>query len=175
MFCATYVIIEFKSCYALNRSLSVVVGEIFTAAGAAFNKLGELIMTLHSVGEASPSSGKWTMQEMDMLKSAVKTFGGDLEKLNESIKSKNISPQIKPAPVPVKRKSFEDPGTVLKKQMTATIKTVSQDKIRALNSVISQSTPKSADITLNMLNAMEPEVDVEGLAASKLDYDSPDN
>ncbi|XP_015927836.1 chromatin complexes subunit BAP18-like isoform X3 [Parasteatoda tepidariorum] len=125
----------------MNHSNSSKVGEIFTAAGAAFNKLGELIMTLHSVGEASPSS----------------------------------SPQIKPAPVPVKRKSFEDPGTVLKKQMTATIKTVSQDKIRALNSVISQSTPKSADITLNMLNAMEPEVDVEGLAASKLDYDSPDN
>ncbi|GFU72093.1 hypothetical protein TNCV_276751, partial [Trichonephila clavipes] len=31
------------------------VGEIFLAAGAAFSKMSELIMSLHSVGEASPS------------------------------------------------------------------------------------------------------------------------
>lgn len=31
------------------------VGEIFTAAGAAFSKLGELTMQLHPVTEPSPS------------------------------------------------------------------------------------------------------------------------
>ncbi|XP_035219837.1 chromatin complexes subunit BAP18-like isoform X2 [Stegodyphus dumicola] len=164
----------------MSHSNSSKVGEIFTAAGAAFTKLGELTMTLHSVGEPSPSSGKWTMQEMEMLKTAVKSFGTELERINDSIKNKNI--EIRPThssqmKAPVKRKSFEDPNIGIKKQMpagTATIKTVSQDKIRALNAVISQSTPKS-EITLNMLNAMEPEVDVEGLtSANKLDYDSPD-
>ncbi|XP_054711704.1 chromatin complexes subunit BAP18-like [Uloborus diversus] len=156
----------------MSHSNSSKVGEIFTAAGAAFTKLGELTMTLHSVGEPSPSSGKWTLQEMDMLKTAVKSFGSDLERINDTIKSK-ATIQVK---APLKRKSFDEPTIGLKKPIppTATIKTVSQDKIRALNAVI-QSTPKSADITLNMLNAMEPEVDVEGLTtAGKLDYDSPD-
>ncbi|GFT33637.1 uncharacterized protein NPIL_552711 [Nephila pilipes] len=124
----------------MSHSNSSKVGEIFTAAGAAFSKLSELIMTLHPVGETAPA--------------------------NVSVKT------------PVKRKSVEDSGVQVKKHITvtasasATIKTISQDKIRALNAVISQSTPKSADITLNMLNAMEPEVDVEGL--TKLEYDSSD-
>ncbi|CAL1271239.1 unnamed protein product [Larinioides sclopetarius] len=80
-----------------------------------------------------------------------------------------------PAKAPVKRKSTDEPAIQVKKQViaTATIKNVSQDKIRALNGVISQPTNKSADMTLNMLNAMEPEVDVEGLS-NKLDYDSSD-
>ncbi|GBL72144.1 hypothetical protein AVEN_115143-1 [Araneus ventricosus] len=121
----------------MSHSNSSKVGEIFTAAGAAFSKLSELIMTLHPVGEPPVS---------------------------------NV-----PAKAPVKRKSTEEPAIQVKKQMTATatIKSVSQDKIRALNAVISQPTNKSADITLNMLNAMEPEVDVEGLS-NKLDYDSSD-
>ncbi|GFR33281.1 uncharacterized protein TNCT_90341 [Trichonephila clavata] len=120
------------------------VGEIFTAAGAAFSKLSELIMTLHPVGETTTAS---------------------------------VSTRT-----PVKRKSVEDSGVQVKKQMiastsatataTVTMKPISQEKIRALNAVITQPTPKSADITLNMLNAMEPEVDVEGL--TKLEYDSSD-
>ncbi|KAG8187499.1 hypothetical protein JTE90_022892 [Oedothorax gibbosus] len=151
----------------MSHSNSSKVGEIFTAAGAAFNKLGELIMTLNSVGESSPSSGKWTAQEMDMLKSSVKTFGTDLERINESVKSRSIT-QIKA--IPIKRKSFEDPSVGVKKQMTtlSSIKPVPQDKMRSVQ-------PKSADITLNMLNAMEPEVDVDGLTSTtKLEYDSSD-
>ncbi|GFV50301.1 uncharacterized protein TNCV_622112 [Trichonephila clavipes] len=128
----------------MSHSNSSKVGEIFTAAGAAFSKLSELIMTLHPVGEITPAS---------------------------------VS-----AKTPVKRKSVEDSGVQVKKQMiasttttataTVTMKPISQEKIRALNAVITQPTPKSADITLNMLNAMEPEVDVEGL--TKLEYDSSD-
>ncbi|XP_030579101.1 chromatin complexes subunit BAP18-like isoform X2 [Archocentrus centrarchus] len=44
-------------------SASTKVGEIFSAAGAAFTKLGELTMQLHPVAESSPAS---------LTKSAVK-------------------------------------------------------------------------------------------------------
>ncbi|XP_059933044.1 chromatin complexes subunit BAP18-like [Gadus macrocephalus] len=37
-------------------SASTKVGEIFSAAGAAFTKLGELTMQLHPVADASPAS-----------------------------------------------------------------------------------------------------------------------
>ncbi|GFV50302.1 uncharacterized protein TNCV_622111 [Trichonephila clavipes] len=100
----------------MSHSNSSKVGEIFTAAGAAFSKLSELIMTLHPVGEITPAS---------------------------------VS-----AKTPVKRKSVEDSGVQVKKQMiasttttataTVTMKPISQEKIRALNAVITQPTPKSA-------------------------------
>ncbi|GIY10382.1 uncharacterized protein CDAR_44661 [Caerostris darwini] len=122
----------------MNNSSASKVGEIFTAAGAAFSKLSELIMTLHQpVGELTAASA--------------------------SVKA------------PVKRKSVDEPTIQAKKQVTITptVKTVSQEKIRALNAVISQAKSKSADITLNMLNAVEPEVDVDNLS-NKLEYDSSD-
>ncbi|GIY90754.1 uncharacterized protein CEXT_222291 [Caerostris extrusa] len=122
----------------MNNSSASKVGEIFTAAGAAFSKLSELIMTLHQpAGESTSTS--------------------------VSVKA------------PVKRKSVDEPNVQPKKQVTITptVKTVSQEKIRALNAVISQAKSKSADITLNMLNAVEPEVDVDNLT-NKLEYDSSD-
>lgn len=39
-------------------SASTKVGEIFSAAGAAFTKLGELTMQLHPVAESSPAGGQ---------------------------------------------------------------------------------------------------------------------
>lgn len=39
-------------------SASTKVGEIFSAAGAAFTKLGELTMQLHPVVDASPAGGQ---------------------------------------------------------------------------------------------------------------------
>ncbi|XP_068611876.1 chromatin complexes subunit BAP18 [Brachionichthys hirsutus] len=45
-------------------SASTKVGEIFSAAGAAFTKLGELTMQLHPVADCSPAGGQ--------TKSAVK-------------------------------------------------------------------------------------------------------
>lgn len=43
------------------------VGEIFSAAGAAFTKLGELTMQLHPVADSSPAgyvsrTGTWTLR-----------------------------------------------------------------------------------------------------------------
>lgn len=49
----------------------------------------------------------------------------------------------------VKRKSFDESTVMKKPVVTQTIKTVSQDKIRALNAVIAQSTPKSAGMHFN--------------------------
>ncbi|XP_022603486.1 chromatin complexes subunit BAP18-like isoform X2 [Seriola lalandi dorsalis] len=39
-------------------SASTKVGEIFSAAGAAFTKLGELTMQLHPVADSSPAGGQ---------------------------------------------------------------------------------------------------------------------
>ncbi|GBM47333.1 Chromatin complexes subunit BAP18 [Araneus ventricosus] len=141
------------------------VGEIFLAGGAAFHKMSELIMSLHSVGDASPSSGKWSLQEIQMLQSSVKTFNNELKRIHKSIKS-NSSGQ---AEVQVK----EPVGIIgLKKTTTGAVKNISDDKMRTLTTGISQSPPKP-HLTLNMLNAVEAEVDVEGLS-NKLDYDSTD-
>jgi len=140
------------------------VGEIFTAAGAAFSKLGELTMQLHPVTEPSPSSGKWTEDEIDMMKSSVKRFGDDMNKISEHIKNRTIS-QIKTT---LKRKAFEDAGLPVKRQA-----------LKPTHEIHSMPTPsiaqisKSSDVTLNMLNATEAEVDVETLGDVKLDdFDS---
>ena len=37
------------------------VGEIFSAAGAAFTKLGELTMQLHPVADSSPAGWVYTL------------------------------------------------------------------------------------------------------------------
>lgn len=147
------------------------VGEIFTAAGAAFSKLGELTMQLHPVTEPSPSA-KWTDGEIEMLKSAVGKFGEDLTKISEHIKNRTIT-QIKTT---LKRKAYEDAGvpTTIKKQATSS-HLVKVEPGLALNpaSAMTQGGKKSADVTLNMLNATETEVDVETLGDSKLeDFDS---
>ncbi|GFY52211.1 chromatin complexes subunit BAP18 [Trichonephila inaurata madagascariensis] len=62
------------------------VGEIFLAAGLAFSKMSKLIISLHSVGEASPSSGKWSVQEIQMLQSSVRNFNNELKRIHDSIK-----------------------------------------------------------------------------------------
>ncbi|EDV98823.1 polyglutamine-repeat protein pqn-41 isoform X2 [Drosophila grimshawi] len=80
------------------------VGEIFTAAGQAFSRLGDLTMQLHPNAE-SPS-GKWTDEEIDMLHSSIMRFSDDLSKISLSIKSRTVS-QIRQA---LKKKAFEDAG-----------------------------------------------------------------
>ncbi|KAK7466793.1 hypothetical protein BaRGS_00037109, partial [Batillaria attramentaria] len=82
------------------------VGEIFTAAGAAFSKLGELTMQLHPSSDQNTSGGKWTDQEIEMLRGSVKKFGEDLNKISEVIKSRTVS-QIRNQ---LKRKAYEDAG-----------------------------------------------------------------
>ncbi|XP_053977589.1 chromatin complexes subunit BAP18 isoform X1 [Hylaeus anthracinus] len=133
------------------------VGEIFTAAGAAFNKLGELTMQLHPTTD-SPA-GKWTDEEIEMLRHSVKTFSEDLNKISEHIKGRTVS-QIRTT---LKKKAFEEAGVPIRQQI------LSQQSVQQSAQVKQQSTGnqglmgKSAEVTLNMLNAPESEVDVEGL------------
>ncbi|XP_068617818.1 chromatin complexes subunit BAP18-like isoform X4 [Battus philenor] len=113
------------------------VGEIFREAGTAFNKLAEMTMLLHPVGDSQPG-GKWTDEEIEMLRSCVHRFAVDLNKLSQHIKSRTVS-QIRTT---LKKKAFEDAGIPLRQ------------------------------VTLNMLNATENEMDVEGLTNDvKLEFD----
>ncbi|CAG4984151.1 unnamed protein product [Parnassius apollo] len=113
------------------------VGEIFREAGTAFNKLSEMTMLLHPVGDSQPG-GKWTDEEIEMLRSCVHRFAVDLNKLSHHIKNRTVT-QIRTT---LKKKAFEDAGIPVRQ------------------------------VTLNMLNASENEVDVEGLTSDvKLEFD----
>ncbi|KAF2894403.1 hypothetical protein ILUMI_11769 [Ignelater luminosus] len=136
------------------------VGEIFTAAGAAFNKLGDLTMQLHPNAE-SPA-GKWTDEEIEMLRSVVKTFADGLNEISEHIKLRTVS-QIRTA---LKKKAFEDAGLPVRQ-----ITTVQTQPSQPSTSLQQQNLVKQ-EVTLNMLNASESEVDVEGLHEEvKLEFD----
>ncbi|XP_034173240.1 BPTF-associated chromatin complex component 1 isoform X3 [Osmia lignaria lignaria] len=105
------------------------VGEIFTAAGAAFNKLGELTMQLHPTTDSPAGS------------------------------------QIRTT---LKKKAFEEAGMPIRQQMLSQQSTqqstvVQQQQVSKQQTANQGLMGKSAEVTLNMLNAPESEVDVEGL------------
>ncbi|XP_013188817.1 chromatin complexes subunit BAP18-like [Amyelois transitella] len=105
----------------MNNS-AAKVGEIFTEAGAAFNKLAEMTMMLHPTAESVPSL-------------QVKT--------------------------PVKRKPAEE------RAVPASNPPAAQSQHTLHTSSLSQQ------VTLNMLNAQESEMDVEGLGNNvKLEFES---
>uniref|UniRef100_A0A1B6LPY4 SANT domain-containing protein n=1 Tax=Graphocephala atropunctata TaxID=36148 RepID=A0A1B6LPY4_9HEMI len=132
------------------------VGEIFTAAGAAFNKLGELTLQLHPTAD-SPA-GKWSEEEIEMLSQAVKKFGDDLNQISEHIKGRTVS-QIRTT---LKKKAFEDAGIPVR-QLAA---------VQAPQQQQGMLTKTAQEVTLNMLNAPESEVDVEGLHEGvKVEFD----
>ncbi|KAL8582915.1 hypothetical protein ACOMHN_057068 [Nucella lapillus] len=154
------------------------VGEIFTAAGQAFSKLGELTMQLHPTCEQSASGGKWTDHEIDMLRASVKKFGEDLNRLSEIIKSRTVS-QIRNQ---LKRKAYEDAGLPLPaaatpkvSAKTVTVSTESRMK-KQKSAEPAVKKQRTSEVTLSALNAPEGDVDIEGLGESsttkKLDFDS---
>ncbi|CAH0716646.1 unnamed protein product, partial [Brenthis ino] len=149
----------------MNNS-AAKVGEIFREAGTAFNKLSEMTMLLHPMGDTQPG-GKWTDEEIEMLRSCVHRFAVDLNKLSQHIKSRTVS-QIRTT---LKKKAFEDAGIPVR-QVSSTITSHPQQAPQV--SLMTQSTGlgKNAEVTLNMLNASENEVDVEGLSGDvKLEFE----
>ncbi|CAK1554714.1 unnamed protein product [Leptosia nina] len=134
-----------------NSNSAKKAGEIFREAGSAFNKLSEMTMLLHPVGDSQPG-GKWTEEEIEMLRSCVHRFAVDLNKLSQHIKNRTVT-QIRTT---LKRKAFEDAGI----------------PVRPVNNSVSTPHPPT-QVTLNMLNASENEVDVEGLSNDvKLEFEA---
>jgi hypothetical protein len=153
-------------------SSAAKVGEIFTAAGQAFNKLGELTMQLHATTEPAPGTGKWTETEVEMLHSAVNRFGEDLNKISGVIKAKT-SNQIK---TQLKRKAYESAGL----PPPVTPVAIVENKAKKVQKVVQQETEKQIkqEVTLSALNAPEVDVDIEALGDQpagkklKLEFDS---
>ncbi|KAJ6647422.1 Chromatin complexes subunit BAP18 [Pseudolycoriella hygida] len=158
------------------------VGEIFTQAGAAFNKLGELTMQLHPTAD-SPSGSKWTDEEIEMLRASITRFCDDLNKISLRIKGRTVS-QIRQT---LKKKTFEDAGIPVKQisvqqQQSQQIVTAQITQFQQIqpNDVIKTEQEeqvlmkKSAEMTLNRLNTIqESEVDVEGLSSDvKLEFEA---
>ncbi|XP_038049845.1 chromatin complexes subunit BAP18-like [Patiria miniata] len=151
------------------------VGEIFSAAGVAFSRLGELTMQLHPMAESSPTSGKWTDEEIEMLRSSIKTFGDNLQKISETIKTRTVS-QIRTA---MKKKAHEQAAA---QKQDAERKTQMDNRPEDNSTAPSSDEPplkkqKQSEVTLNMLNSTETPgdslVDIEGLeetAMKKLEF-----
>uniref|UniRef100_A0A671LNH4 Chromatin complexes subunit BAP18-like n=1 Tax=Sinocyclocheilus anshuiensis TaxID=1608454 RepID=A0A671LNH4_9TELE len=135
-------------------SASTKVGEIFSAAGAAFSKLGELTMQLHPVADSSPAGAQ--------IKTTVK------RKLYEDSR------------VPL---TAESPKKTMKKttvtlppppaSVTPTVITLPTSQVGMTTGLQSSSSlqpavkhPKPADVTLSALNDSDVNsdlVDIEGL------------
>ncbi|XP_068130200.1 chromatin complexes subunit BAP18 isoform X2 [Hyperolius riggenbachi] len=171
-------------------SASTKVGEIFSAAGAAFTRLGELTMQLHPVTDSSPAGARWTDNEIQMLHAAVKRFGEDLNQISSVIKERTVA-QIKYA---VKRKIYDDSGVPLPsespRKVTKKVAPVSSSVgiVAAPQAVGGTTAPegsqgamkkrKSSDVTLSALNDSDANsdlVDIEGLgersSVKKLNFD----
>ncbi|XP_057367077.1 chromatin complexes subunit BAP18-like [Daphnia carinata] len=143
------------------------VADIFGAAGLAFSTLGKLTMQLHSSENANAGS-KWSEDEIEMLRNSIKRFGEDLEKLSEHIKDKTVT-QIHGS---LKKKCFETAGVSLPRVLNQTttqtnshqnIASSPQQTVVVVQQPQMMNNKPTAEVTLNMLNASENEVDVEGL------------
>uniref|UniRef100_A0A8D0E799 Chromosome 17 open reading frame 49 n=1 Tax=Salvator merianae TaxID=96440 RepID=A0A8D0E799_SALMN len=165
-------------------SASTKVGEIFSAAGAAFTKLGELTMQLHPVADSSPAGAKWTDAEISLLRASVQRFGDDLNRISALIKDRTVA-QLKGA---AKRKIYEDSGLPLpaespKKGARKGQQPPGTPTGQGAGGLPDSSAPpmkkqKASDVTLSVLNDSDGHsdlVDIEGLGdappAKKLNFD----
>ncbi|XP_063700890.1 chromatin complexes subunit BAP18 isoform X1 [Culicoides brevitarsis] len=129
------------------------VGEIFTAAGNAFNQLGNLTAQLQA--QDSLSGSKWTDEEIEMLRASITRFSEDLNKVSLRIKGRTVA-QIRQT---LKKKAFEDAGLPVPKQQqqvlksptsTTTTQVTKELKSPQQDQMLAQH---QQEITLNRLNA----------------------
>ncbi|CAG9122978.1 hypothetical protein JYU34_022660 [Plutella xylostella] len=147
----------------MNNS-AAKVGEIFREAGVAFTKLSEMTMLLHPMGDSQPG-GKWTEEEVEMLRACVHRFAVDLNKMSQHIKNRTVS-QIRTT---LKKKAFEDAGIPVRQ---VTPGNNPPPPAQVAPSLASPALGNNSEVTLNMLNAPENEVDVEGLTSEvKLEFE----
>lgn len=146
-------------------SASTKVGEIFSAAGAAFTKLGELTMQLHPVADSSPAGSQ--------TKSAVK------RKLYED-------GTLAPVSSDGSKKSAKKCAAAAATPSTPTVISVPVAKVVVASGLQGPphtnqtplKKPKTADVTLSALNDSDVNsdlVDIEGLGegsnSKKLNFD----
>ncbi|XP_026871444.2 chromatin complexes subunit BAP18 isoform X4 [Electrophorus electricus] len=144
-------------------SASTKVGEIFSAAGAAFTKLGELTMQLHPVADSSPAGAqiKTTVKRKLYEDSGVPLSSDSPKKSTKKL-------QVAMAPPP--------PPTVIAVPTSQVV--VSAGLPGPSTGPASIKKPKTADVTLSALNDSDVNsdlVDIEGLgdnsATKKAQFD----
>ncbi|GFX69431.1 hypothetical protein TNCV_380001 [Trichonephila clavipes] len=105
-----------------------------------------------------------------MLQSAVRNFNNELKRIQDSLNlaENNNSNNTDQEKSPENEELVNDAET--KKSPPEIANNISENKIRVLSATIQQATPKN-HLTLNMLNAVEAEVDDE----NQLEYDNGDD
>ncbi|XP_076813012.1 uncharacterized protein LOC143459670 [Clavelina lepadiformis] len=138
----------------MDQNAANKVSQIFTSAGQAFSKLAELTMQINPNVEAPPGA-KWTDDEIEMLRSAVQSFGTDLNKISEVVKTRSIG-QLKNA---IKRKIYEDAGMPISKKQQQ-----SRKRSSASEAIITETLPTETvsfdDFTSN-LDPKKPRLDIK--------------
>ncbi|XP_052893054.1 chromatin complexes subunit BAP18 isoform X2 [Anopheles moucheti] len=149
------------------------VGEIFTAAGAAFNSLGELTMQLH------PSSDSPTGSQIrhTLKKKAFEDAGLPMRQHTQTIPAQpHLQQQHVPPPQQQQQQIIVTSSTVTNYEETVPPSTiighpmVIESVIKDENTDSSGLLCQTADIsmTLNRLNTQEHEADVEGMGSSEM-------
>ncbi|XP_041638382.1 chromatin complexes subunit BAP18 isoform X1 [Cheilinus undulatus] len=144
-------------------SASTKVGEIFSAAGAAFTKLGELTMQLHPVADSSPAGGQ--------TKSTVK------RKLYEDGAPPSEGPKKSVKKTPAAG-TLGTPTVVSVPTAKVVMTSGLQSPPNNSSSQPALKKQKTADVTLSALNDSDVNsdlVDIEGLGdgsnSKKLNFD----
>ncbi|XP_052868387.1 chromatin complexes subunit BAP18 isoform X2 [Anopheles cruzii] len=155
------------------------VGEIFTAAGAAFNSLGELTMQLH------PSSDSPTGSQIrhTLKKKAFEDAGLPVRQLATQPSAPHTHHHLQqPHQIVVASSAinaFDEPApptTVLGDPSMVMDSVIKEDKSELSSGLLCQpSMLDSASMTLNRLNTQEHEADVEGITGTsemKLEFEA---
>ncbi|ODN03155.1 Chromatin complexes subunit BAP18 [Orchesella cincta] len=157
------------------------VGEIFSAAGTAFSKLGELTMQLHTSSSVDGST-KWTEEDIAMMHSCLTKFANEIDEISNRVRLRTMSHMN----ATIKKREYEDAGltpSTLNSNLLSTSGSTSHSgsfkgnrrtgkrsmglpSSHLLPGSPSIATTHSQDVTLNMLNASDGDADL------KMDFDS---